>query len=248
MQSPLIYRSIALLLSLPPSASDSAQLVIPIWAAAQLVHIAFRRRALATLVFPTLSRKRACMLVTQSVRGQPLSGPKELNAVEPLWESAVSMEPRVMLGCSLSELLEAWGCNEITGTSGMVRTDSSGSRSETDDVRWTHIHPLAADHMRLFRNEEYFLSWRGNRAQVALREGAGTTAVLRALWQAAWLLREEGMSKGSGRQLEQLEKSLVALEAGFDEFLDEAQSLGWNTSVLNIKSGSVRVRVETEAN
>jgi len=95
---------------LDAGSGSSLDHVIAAWAAVQALHILFRRQALAQLVFPTLSRKRVCALVSEHVRGAPLSSPAEVNACEPLWEASSSMEPAMDLGCGLERLIKVWRC------------------------------------------------------------------------------------------------------------------------------------------
>ena len=170
-----------------PSGSGASQdHVIAAWAAVQALHILFRRIAVATLVFPTLSRKRACILVSQHVRGQALEAPVAVNAREPLWESSASMQPWMVLGCGLDQLLRGWrpsGGGDGGGTSIASSTISSGSG-------WCEAPPDAQPYIDLYGGEQYMLAWRDGLAHVALKQGAGTKAVLRALWQAAWLQRD----------------------------------------------------------
>ena len=263
------------------------------WAAIQALHIVFRRQALAQLVFPTLSRKRACLLVSEHVRGGPLSSPVEANAREPLWAPSSSMEPVMDLGCGLDHLIEGWKAHPLgegltidvggppsssgAKDSGMVKGEPSSSRTSSDafDVgagqgrmldyysggrrnrAWKAVPLDVQLFVDLYREEQYMMSWWQGKARVCLKQGANQKAVLRALWQAAWLQAHHTPDKstiGSVKsreprdplsQFDILRESLVQLNLNFGMFEDAALSRGWALDVVNIKGGVVRVALST---
>ncbi|KAF5831472.1 vitamin B6 photo-protection and homoeostasis-domain-containing protein [Dunaliella salina] len=75
------------LAALPDDGSvDKATITVTTWAFIQAVHVGLRYLAMKSLQFPTMSEKRVRLLVTQHVRGQPLSSVKDANKAEPMFE------------------------------------------------------------------------------------------------------------------------------------------------------------------
>ncbi|MEW5303057.1 MAG: hypothetical protein WDW36_005786 [Sanguina aurantia] len=209
--------------------------IVGIWAAVQATHIALRYRGLKTLVFSSLSHKRSTMLARASVRGQALPGVTALNAAEPLFASADSLGPVVHLGVSLQD-----------GFGGVLPSAE-----------------VLASFLELYREEGHVLIWRDSAAHVVLKEGAGATALLRVIWQAAWLQHHheagstDGSSSGRGGSSssdsggasadEALVASISQLQASFPSFVAKVAALGWKVEGLNMKTGEVRLSVEGES-
>jgi hypothetical protein len=131
------------------------------------------------------------------------------------------------------------------------------------------VHPELSPFVELYRNEQYLLGRRNSRAYVALKDGAEPRTILRALWQAAWLqnqeqpkeVKEQGyvarLSEASAMEqklqdsglsahvgLRSLKESLEALTLRFPEFEAETVKVGWNASIINIKTSDTRIIVE----
>ena len=59
---------------------------------------------------------------------------------------------------------------------------------------------------------------------------------MRSLWQACWLDAhwvDQGSSKGC--LLEKLEKSLLELDLGFDDFISKMKMSGWDDRAITIR-------------
>jgi len=91
--------------------------------------------------------------------------------------------------------------------------------------------------LKLYKNEKYILFFEqfGSREPtflVTFKESATSMSVLRSLWQAHWL------HKNQLRQDEVfpwLEESIVALENGFTDFLEQLGSAGWDQDLIILK-------------
>lgn len=203
-------------------------------------HIALRVTSLKVLVFTSLSEKRARMLLSSHMRGQPLEPPEVLNRQEPVFLPVWlgSMQPRVHLSTHSVE--------------GALLGPAAGSDA---------LAPALDAALGLYAREEYVLAWRGGEAYVVLREGAGPRASLRALYQATWLHQHTQQSAGLSagpvgqqegassewqceRHVELLSASLQAMDAGMQAFEKEARQLGWTIEAPLIKAGDVRIAVQ----
>ncbi|GIL51565.1 hypothetical protein Vafri_7534 [Volvox africanus] len=245
-----LIASVALLRVLEET--GSADGVISAWATIQLMHVVLRYRALRTLLFPTLSTKRAALLAAASVRGRALPGVAEANEEESVFADPWEVQPRVRLGVSAAE---AFG-----GTLPSPR--------------------VLQAYVDAYGGEGYVLVWREGTANVLLKEGHEQTDLVRAVWQAAWLdwrtaggahsglataaggdgvvgiaagvPRSEGLRNGNstgasiGEETEELQlvrASLAALEADFAGFLSGCERAGWEVGVVQMKTGRSRLRV-----
>ena len=137
----------------------------------------------------------------------PLSAPGPANLREPLWEPSSSARPLMRLGCGLGELLLPQDQQEQQGGSregGVTRGNSQGFSSGRDNDGastwpsssggqngWVEAQAGVQALLDLYSQEEHVLIWHGGEARVALKEGAGPRAVLRALWQVQWWYPDE---------------------------------------------------------
>ena len=145
------------------------------------------------IILCPFSRKRACALVWEHVRGTALSPPGPANLREPLWEPSSSIRPLMKLGCGWEELIQGWEPGfaskskmmeavppSIPGAS--IRSGSVGE-STGSGSGWLDVQPNVQPLLDLYSEEEHLLTWHHGEARVALKDGAGPRAVLRALWQ-----------------------------------------------------------------
>lgn len=65
-----------------------------------------------------------------------------------------------------------------------------------------------------------------------MQVGATSISVLRSLWQTYWL-HENWNSLGNAD--DQLAHSLLELEDGFEDFMQQLHSNGWDTEQVNLK-------------
>lgn len=140
------------------------------WAAVQTVHVGFRYMSLSQLRFSNLNHKRACLLVAAHVAGKPLPSVEDANQQEPMLASSSSVKPSVQFGVSLKH---SWGDQLPTGE--QLQT-------------W----------LQLYEHQQYVLVWRDCQAYVVLKSGYSSDALLRALWQAAWLDQNSTKDRHSG--------------------------------------------------
>eukprot|EP00882_Tetradesmus_deserticola_P033266 GHRQ01037983.1.p1 GENE.GHRQ01037983.1~~GHRQ01037983.1.p1 ORF type:complete len:195 (+),score=68.17 GHRQ01037983.1:154-738(+) len=192
------------------------------------MHVAARYLALRQLRFRYLNQKRAGLLVRAHVRGRAVPSIAACNQMEPLLLPASAMQPAITFGCSLEQ---AWGC----------------------DVAQLQPQQLA-DWVQLYEQQGYLLVWREGHAYVVIKQDCKQLqqALLRAIWQAAWLdsntvATQQPLQQQQQRQQQQcsntalLKSSLDALDGQFGEFLQEAHGLGWNTDVGVFRVGKTRV-------
>jgi hypothetical protein len=203
--------------------AGSWQTVVGIWAGVQAVHVGARYLALQQLKFPTLNQKRASLLVAASVKGMALPTVAEGNRQEPMLLPTSAMRPQVTFGCSLQE---AWGGPVSALQPGVLQA-------------WLEI----------FEEEEHLLVWRQGHAYVVLKQGSQQGALLRALWQAAWLDGQLQNSSSHDSDVPQLcdlqlmQSSTAALQRHFADFDKDAQCKGWHTETLVFRVGACRVQV-----
>lgn len=180
------YATSVLVLETVETMGLEQQSVAAVWAVVQAAHIVLRYRAISTLVFDNLNQKRACILVSQHVAVGAVPGVEEVNRAEPKWLPASSMQPCVELGVSLA-------------------TAFGGADPPPQQL---------AAYLKLYEGEQYVLVWDDDggssgssgsvarqqrlcRARVLLKVGATGTDYVRALWQAAWLLRHTEAAAGN---------------------------------------------------
>lgn len=184
------------------------------WAVVQAAHIALRYRALSCVQLRSLNLKRAAFAAQAHVRGEPVPSVPEANAQEALFVPPALAVPWVHLGCSLHEFATA--CS------------SSG-----DDL------PSV---LQLFSAEPYAICWQDGVALVLIKEGAGGSALLRAIWTAAWL---QAYASGPAGGLGLLSRAVEATVSAFPRFAAEAKEAGWSVEdhTVVILTGAKRVRL-----
>lgn len=91
--------------------------------------------------------------------------------------------------------------------------------------------------LKLYKNEKYvlFVEQFGSREPtflVAFKEAANSMSVLRSLWQAHWLQKNW---KNQDEIFSWLEDSILALEHGFTDFLEQMERAGWDQNQIILK-------------
>jgi len=91
--------------------------------------------------------------------------------------------------------------------------------------------------LKLYKNEKYvlFVEQFGSREPkflVAFKESATSISVLRSLWQAHWL--QENL-QNQDDVFSWLEASILALEHGFTDFLEQMERAGWDQNQIILK-------------
>ncbi|RLM93402.1 protein root UVB sensitive 5 [Panicum miliaceum] len=91
--------------------------------------------------------------------------------------------------------------------------------------------------LKLYKNEKYvlFVEQFGSREPkflVAFKESATSISVLRSLWQAHWLQKN---LQNQDDVFSWLEDSILALEHGFTDFLEQMERAGWDQNQIILK-------------
>lgn len=212
--------------------AGSGQAIVTLWALTQAAHIGFRYAALTQLAFPSLNQKRACALAAAHVAGQQLPGVDAGNRAEPLLAPATSVRPAVCFGVPLEQAI--------------LGPAAAGQGSPAAPAAAAVGAQQMARVLELYRQEEYVLGWHEGTAYVALKDGHGDSAFLRAIWQAAWLdadgsgsgggSSDNGSSGGGGlsQQEQRLQASLAALAAQYAGFVAAAEQAGWDCGMVRM--------------
>ncbi|RLN25495.1 protein root UVB sensitive 5 isoform X1 [Panicum miliaceum] len=91
--------------------------------------------------------------------------------------------------------------------------------------------------LKLYKNEKYvlFVEQFGSREPkflVVFKESATSISVLRSLWQAHWLQKD---LQNQDDIFSWLEDSILALEHGFTDFLEQMERAGWDQNQIILK-------------
>ncbi|PIN25025.1 hypothetical protein CDL12_02212 [Handroanthus impetiginosus] len=90
--------------------------------------------------------------------------------------------------------------------------------------------------LKLYAEEKYFLVVNQLQTKfeviVAFKEGATSLSVLRSVWQSHWLHQNWSRLDDT---FSQLERSLIELKNGFDDFWVQLEDAGWDTNQINLK-------------
>lgn len=102
-------------------------------------------------------RSRLLMRFDARAKGCWGTGRQECNAQEPLLQNPTTFEPAVRLGCSIQEAFQGLPSHAL------------------------------ADHLRLYKQEQYILVWQQGRGRLVLKKGSQPRDEIRALWQVGRL-------------------------------------------------------------
>ncbi|KAF2948322.1 hypothetical protein DAI22_01g028200 [Oryza sativa Japonica Group] len=178
------------------------------WLGVRLLHLWFRYQSLSVLKFRTVNLKRARILVRSHVAKHTVPDYVTCNEEENILTWERFLHPQISFGVPMERML---------------------GEEESSDV----VDRL----LKLYRNEKYilFLNPIGTgRAAffVTFKEAATSMSVLRSLWQAHWLdknqLRQDDVFSW-------LEESVLALEHGFPDFLKQMEIAGWDQNQIILK-------------
>lgn len=90
--------------------------------------------------------------------------------------------------------------------------------------------------LELYTEEKYFLVVNQLQTEfevfVSFKEGATSISVFRSVWQSYWL--HQNWSRLDDI-FSQLERSLIELKNGFDDFWSQLGEAGWDTNQINLK-------------
>ncbi|CAD6232606.1 unnamed protein product [Miscanthus lutarioriparius] len=178
------------------------------WLSVRLLHLWLRYQSLSVLKFRTINLKRGRILVRSHVAQHTVPGYVACNEEESILTWERFLRPQISFGVPMERMLGG---------------------DESSDM----VDRL----LKLYKNERYILFFEqfGSREPtflVTFKESATSMSVLRSLWQAHWLhknqLRQEEVFPW-------LEESLVALENGFTDFLEQMCSAGWDQNLIILK-------------
>lgn len=96
--------------------------------------------------------------------------------------------------------------------------------------------PMLKALLELYTKEKYILVVNQQISDfevfVSFKVGATSISVLRSVWQAYWLYENWNRL---GNAFDQLTKSLLEMEDRFEDFIQQLNGSGWDTSQINLK-------------
>ncbi|GMH22979.1 hypothetical protein Nepgr_024822 [Nepenthes gracilis] len=189
-----------------PSLTSYPVLVLT-WMSMRLFHLWLRYQSLSVLQFKTINFKRACVLAKFHVSHSMVPGLIHCNREENILSWQRFLKPRIIFGVSLEEIIA------VEKSLSMVKTI-----------------------LKLYAKEKFVLlvnSWQEKAFEVSVcfKRGATSLSALRSIWQAYWLY-ENRMSENMNALLEQ---SLLKLDDGFDNFIQQLNDAGWETHEITLK-------------
>ncbi|PQQ06925.1 protein root UVB sensitive 5 [Prunus yedoensis var. nudiflora] len=154
-----------------------------------------------------LNLKRARMLVKSHVLHSIVPGYIDCNREENILLWPRFMTPRITFGVPLEEMI-------------------FGERTA----------PMLKALLELYTKEKYILVVNQQISDfevfVSFKVGATSISVLRSVWQAYWLYENWNRL---GNAFDQLTKSLLEMEDRFEDFIQQLNGSGWDTSQINLK-------------
>ncbi|KAI7730020.1 hypothetical protein M8C21_019971 [Ambrosia artemisiifolia] len=152
--------------------------------------------------------KRARILVNMHVSSSAVLGCKECNKMENILSWEKFSVPRIVFGVPLSDMLGG---------------DTSGLK----------VKKL----LELYSKEKYILvlnqqPFKDFEILVSFKDGATSLSVLRSVWQAYWLYKNQSRQEN---MFDQLQESLKELDHQFHKFLQQLIDVGWDINSINLK-------------
>uniref|UniRef100_A0A0D9UWL1 Uncharacterized protein n=1 Tax=Leersia perrieri TaxID=77586 RepID=A0A0D9UWL1_9ORYZ len=198
----LLGLSIGILIMDTSGIKSSYPTLASTWLGVRLLHLWFRYQSLSVLKFRTVNLKRARILVRSHVADHTVPDYVTCNEEENILTWERFLHPQISFGVPMERMLGG---------------------EESSDM--------------LYKNEKYVLfvkPFGSSEAAffVTFKEAATSMSVLRSLWQAHWL------HKNQPRQddvLSWLEESVLALENGFTDFLKQMEIAGWDQNQVILK-------------
>ncbi|XP_020525037.1 protein root UVB sensitive 5 isoform X3 [Amborella trichopoda] len=204
----LLGLGLGILVLATPGLMKSYTTVTCIWLSMRILHLWLRYQSLNVLVFPTINLKRARILANAHVSGSAVPGCVECNREENILYPQRSLKPKLRFGVSL---------NKMIGRDGF-----------TFKTLW-----------KSYWNEKYILTVlpksyqqaRNLEVLITFKVGATSLSVLRSIWQSYWLYQHWR----SDSVYECTVESLLNLEEGFDDFLQQLKKAGWDINMITLK-------------
>ncbi|XP_047341359.1 protein root UVB sensitive 5 [Impatiens glandulifera] len=194
-----------------PGLSSSYPILTFTWFGMRLLHLWLRYQSLSVLKFDNINLKRARVLVSSHILDDTVPGCSDCNKSESILSWQRFLKPRIDFGVSVEDMLDGEG-KSVSMVKKLVE---------------------------LYTKEKYILVVKKSQnsefqAFVSFKVGATGESVLRSVWQAYWLYHKTEIESYS-IEIEKLEKSLLALEDGFRDFIVQLESAGWDIKKINLK-------------
>ncbi|XP_059667982.1 protein root UVB sensitive 5 isoform X3 [Cornus florida] len=204
----LLGLALGVLILATPGIVASYPLLALTWMTMRLGHLWLRYQSLSVLQFNTINLTRARMLVKSHVLNSTVPGCLDCNRMENILSWQKFLVPRIIFGVSLEEIF-------------------SRERSIS----------MVKGLLRLYAKEKYVLVVNQQQKMdfevfVCFKVGATSVSVLRSVWQTYWL-HHNWLSNADA--FDQLQKSLMELEDGFQNFMQLLEGAGWDTDQINLK-------------
>ncbi|KAF3449562.1 hypothetical protein FNV43_RR10291 [Rhamnella rubrinervis] len=204
----LLGLALGILILDTPGLVRSYPILVLTWMVMRFLHLWLRYQSLSVLQFNTINLKRARILVKSHVINSSVPGCIDCNREENilLWQRF--MKPRIVFGVPLEEVI--------------------GGESSV-----SMLNAL----LKLYGKEKYILVVNKHERDyfevlVSFKVGATSVSVLRSIWQTYWLQENRNTL---GNAFDQLAHSLLELEEGFEDFMQQLNRSGWNTQQINLK-------------
>ncbi|KAL5226531.1 hypothetical protein ABZP36_014796 [Zizania latifolia] len=204
----LLGLSIGVLIMDTSGVKSSYSTLVLTWFSVRLLHLWFRYQSLSVLKFRTVNLKRARILVRSHVGHHIVPDYASCNEEENILTWERFLHPQISFGVPMERMLDG---------------------EESNDM----VDRL----LKLYRNEKYilFVKPSGSRSAaffVTFKEGATSMSVLRSLWQAHWLHKNQ---QRQDEVFSWVEESVLALEHGFTDFLKQMELAGWDQNQIILK-------------
>ncbi|KAI3906595.1 hypothetical protein MKW98_009503 [Papaver atlanticum] len=180
------------------------------WLSMRLLHLLLRYQSLSVLVFNTINLKRARMLVKSHVLHSVVPGYVDCNKKENFLSWQKFLKPSIIFGVSLEEII-----------------DRERSVSKVKAL------------LELYKGEQYILVVNQQlqtefQVFISFKVNATGLSVLRSIWQTYWLY-EHCQGRESKNVFDQLQESMLKLDARFDDFLKQLEEAGWDVKLIKLK-------------
>lgn len=208
----LLGLALGILILDTPGLVKSFPLLTSTWMSMRLLHLWLRYQSLSVLRFDTINLKRARILIKSHILQSRVLGCVDCNQDENILSWETFTRPRIIFGVPLEEMI-------------------GGERSVAK------IKML----LKLYAKEKHFLVVNQLKTDfevlVSFKVGATSMSVLRSVWQTYWL-HENWKSfdnRSSDSDYDQLAQSLLEMEVKFEDFMQQLDAAGWDTSQINLK-------------
>ncbi|KAB5552167.1 hypothetical protein DKX38_009478 [Salix brachista] len=208
----LLGLALGILILDTPGLVKSFPLLLSTWMSMRLLHLWLRYQTLSVLRFDTINLKRARILIKSYILQSLVLGCVDCNRDENILSWETFTRPRIIFGVPLEEMI-------------------GGERSVAK------IKML----LKLYAKEKHVLVVNQQKTDfevfVSFKVGATSMSVLRSVWQTYWLHKnwKSHDNPSSDSDYDQLAQSLLEMEVKFEDFMQQLDAAGWDTSQINLK-------------